>query len=95
MTELTRRSFLTRASAGAAAGSLAGGLVAMARVDGPRRTTEMPVTTAAESADDLIAHVRNVPTGEIALMIGGREVIHRDRALAARLLDMARTSEVR
>jgi hypothetical protein len=95
MTELTRRGFLRHASVGAAAGSLAGGLAAMPHMEGPRRTLEMPVTTAAESVGDLIAHVRNVPTGEIALMIGSREVIHRDRSLAARLLDIARTSAVR
>jgi hypothetical protein len=91
-TGLTRRRFLTHASVGAAIGSLAGGLAAMACVDGPRQTTEMPIAASDESVDDLIAHVRHVPTGEIALMIGTREVIHRDRSLAARLVDVARTA---
>jgi hypothetical protein len=34
----------------------------------------------------LIAHVRSVSRGEIALMVGTREVIYQDRELAARLM---------
>jgi hypothetical protein len=47
-----------------------------------------------ESVDGLIAHVRNVSTGEIAVMVGTRETIFRDHSLAARLVDAAGKSPV-
>jgi hypothetical protein len=93
MAELTRRGFLTRASVGMAAGALAGGLTAMPRLaKGPEPEVEMTGAFSPESVEGLIAHVRNASTGEIALMVGTREVIHRDRSLAARLAHLARRS---
>ena len=96
MAELTRRSFLTHASigVGVAGGALAGGLTSL-----PRRA-EIPLGTATAAAatepvQNLIAHVRDVSTGEIAVMVGTQEVIHRDRSLALALLDVARKSPVR
>jgi hypothetical protein len=93
MAELTRRTFLTHASIGVAAGAVTGGLAALPRLSeealGP---VDMPAAAATESVDGLIAHVRNVSTGEVALMVGTREVIHRDRPLAARLAHLARSS---
>jgi hypothetical protein len=86
MTGMTRRGFLTHASIGAAAG----GLAVMAPLQGTRRPLDLPITAGAAPMDDLIAHVRSVPTGEIALMIGSREVVVRDRSLAARLANAAR-----
>jgi hypothetical protein len=44
------------------------------------------------SAEPLIAHVRDLARGEISLMVGKEEVIHRDRDLAARLYAAARQS---
>ena len=86
MAELTRRTFLTCASMGVAAGAVTGGLTALPLVgDPPLRPEEVPV-------DDLIVHVRNVSTGEIALMVDTREVVYRDPSLAARLMHMARKS---
>jgi hypothetical protein len=76
-----------------AAGALAGGLTAIPRLaEDPQHTVEMTGAISAESADGLIAHVRNVSSGEIALMVGTREVVHQDRSLAARLADAARAS---
>lgn len=94
MAELTRRGFLTHASTGVAAGAVMGGLVALPH---PAKDTvgRVGVTTppATQSVEGLIAHVRNVSTGEIALMVGNREVIHRNRSLAARLAQLARSPE--
>ena len=96
MAELTRRSFLTHASigVGVAGGALAGGLAAQPRLAKiPLRTA--PAAAATEPLDGLIAHVRDASTGEISVMVGTREVIHRDRALAVALMDIARQSPVR
>jgi hypothetical protein len=89
MLELTRRSFLTHASIGLAGGTLVGGLTGLPGLAAlPLGGMALPAR-AAEPVQGLIAHVRNVATGEIAVMVGTREVIHRDRALAVRLLDIA------
>jgi hypothetical protein len=96
MAQLTRRSFLTQASIGVAGGSLMGGMTALPRLTGiSLGAAEMPTGAATEPVQGLIAHVRDASTGEIAIMVGTREVIHRDRALAVRLVDIARYSPVR
>ena len=98
MAELTRRSFLTHASigVGVAGGTLAGGLAALPRLtEIPLRTAQMPAAAAIEPVQGLIAHVRDVSTGEIAVMVGTREIIHRDRSLAMRLMAVAQQSPVR
>ena len=93
MAKLTRRTFLTCASMGVAAGAVTGGLTALPLVgDAPLRPEDVPGATAGEPVDDLIVHVRNVSTGEIALMVDTREVVHRDPSLAARLMHVARKS---
>lgn len=90
MAELTRRSFLTRASTAAAGGALVGGLTALPRLAGiPLPTAATPAAATTERVQGLIAHVRNAATGEISVMVGTREVIHRDRSLAMRLMDIA------
>jgi hypothetical protein len=43
----------------------------------------------------MVAHVRNANTGEVALMVGTREIIYRDPGLVARLVGAARQSGVR
>jgi hypothetical protein len=95
MAELTRRSFLTHASigVGVAGGALAGVLTALPRLrEIPLPTAQMPAAGATEPVHGLIAHVRDASTGEIAIMVGTREVIHRDRSLAMRLMDVAHQS---
>ena len=94
MAELTRRSLLTHASTGVAAGAVMGGLVALPRLaQDPLGRVGVPTPAETQSMEGLIAHVRNVSTGEIALMVDTREVIHRDRSLAARLAQLARRPE--
>ncbi len=88
MAELTRRTFLRRTSIGVAGGVLAGGLATTVPRLGST-SDHMPGTRLPEGADatqPLIAHVRSVSKGEISLMVGMREVIYRDRELAARLM---------
>jgi hypothetical protein len=87
MTELSRRRFLSRGSLGVA---LAG---ALAAVPGLSAVFRMPaaVTPGAPTGEPLIAHVRDVQSGEIALLVGTDKVIHRDADLAARLYNAARS----
>jgi hypothetical protein len=90
MTRLTRRSFLAQASKGVAGGSLVGALAAVPRLtEVSRGAPESPAAAASEPVQGLIAHVRDASTGEIAIMVDTREVIHRDRSLAGRLMEIA------
>ena len=96
MAELTRRSFLTHASIGVAGGALAGGFTSVSGLSEiPLLAAPVPAAAATEPVHGLIAHVRNVSTGEISIMVGTQEVIRRDRSLALRLLDAASTSPER
>lgn len=89
---LTRRTFLARASVAAAA--VTGGGAALAGL----ATSAIPAVTAAPSVagatrtrgELLVAHVRNISSGEVAVLMGTREVVYRDRALVSRLLDAVR-----
>jgi hypothetical protein len=94
MAELTRRSFLTHASIGVAGGALAGGLTSLPGLS-EIPLLAAPIPAAGATEPDLIAHVRDVSTGEISIMVGTREVIHRDRSLAMRLMEAASKSPVR
>ena len=87
MTQVSRRRFLSHGSLGVV---LAG---ALAAVPGLSTVLRMPATVpggAGAAAEPLIAHVRDLQTGEIALMVGTNHVIHRDADLAARLYNAAR-----
>ena len=96
MAELTRRTFLTQASLGVAAGAVAGGLTALPHLaKNPAEAVDDPSPAVTEPVEGLIAHVRDVPTGEISLMAGTGEVIRHDPSLAARLARLARSSEER
>jgi anaerobic selenocysteine-containing dehydrogenase len=87
MARLTRRGFLKKTSAGAVA---AGALTAAPGLVATTATEEAVELSAGELAGPLVAHVRDVATGEIALMAGTREIVFRDAALVARLLKAAR-----
>jgi hypothetical protein len=90
MTRCTRRSFLVHASIGVAGGALVGGFTALpARAGSPVARPATRGATGAAPPDGLIVHVRDVATGDISVMVGTREVLHRDRALAQHLLDIA------
>jgi len=44
-------------------------------------------------AGPMLLHVRDVPTGEVSMMVGTRELIYRDPELVSRLVDKARSAE--
>jgi hypothetical protein len=88
---VSRRTFLSRSSLGLA---LAG---ALAAVPGLATLVKLPLAGAVprdESVmgETLVAHVRDMNSGEISLMVGTNRVIRRDVDLAARLYAAARRS---
>lgn len=92
MNELTRRGFLTNTSIGITAAVLAGGAVSLPRMMGGGAA---PDPGQAGAPQHLIAHVRDLSTGEMSLMAGTNEVIHRDRELASKLMRVALTGQAR
>jgi hypothetical protein len=88
MEDLTRRSFLRQTSVGAATLGLLPAVPALAAV---HVSPETAVTQgSAPVTGPIIAHVSDVTRGEIALLVGSREIIFRDPRLVARLLKAAR-----
>jgi hypothetical protein len=89
MTDLTRRSFLKQTSVGAATLGLLSSLPALAAIpDSPPATK--PEAPAAAFNGPMIAHVSDLATGEIALLVGAREIVFHDPQLVARLMKVAR-----
>lgn len=85
MSEATRRGFLVVAGAGTAA---AVGAVAVPRVFGDRstETSSQPLTAAdLGNAESFVVHVKDVRKGQMAILVGSREVLVTDRELAARI----------
>ena len=70
------------------------GLVTTAVTDAPAVEPEVAAaegdTGSATLADPLVAHVKDIGTGEISLFQGEREIVVRDPALARRLLSAVR-----
>ena len=84
---LSRRSFLSRGSFGVAiagAAALVPGLTAVLKLPAP----PMPGAAAASTAP-LIAHVRDIASGEVSIMVGTDHVVLHDASLAARLYGAA------
>ena len=101
MAGLSRRVFLMRSSiVAAAAGAVSAvpglaGVIASAEseapaLDGSSAGVEGAVVEADGTAGALVAHVRDVSTGEIGILNGTREVVLRDRGLVARLIQASK-----
>ena len=90
MSDATRRGFLVFAGAGTAA--------AVGAVAGPKLFSDKPDAVAASTplqpadlanAESFVVHVKDVKTGQLAIMVGEREVLVTDRELASRLAGVA------
>ena len=101
MAKLTRRRLLKETSVGVATlGVLAG--VATTATTAATHTTATTTSSAAAVAASIpasrkpvaaldgpvVAHVRDLATGEIALMVGTREIVYRDPVLVMNLLQV-------
>jgi len=81
----SRRKFLKHASLGAAAVSAAVVVPGLAAASAEAE----PVAAGPAHAGPFAAWVTDAKTGEIAVLVGQHEVLHRDRKLAARLAQIA------
>jgi len=89
---VSRRSFLSRGSIGVAlvgAAAVIPGLRTIVKLGTPPAAG--PIVRFAGSGQ-LVAHVRDVTTGEISLMAGTTKVMIHDADLAARLYTAARVT---
>ena len=93
MSEISRRSFLIKSGAGAAAlGTLAvlpimeGTASAAQRHPEVAHTSTAPVAERPGASEGLMVYVPDPRSGEIHYMVGAREVVQTDPALVARLL---------
>lgn len=94
MAAVSRRNFLTHASAGVAAGvATAGGLTAIGGLTAARYTSPAPASGLQPLGEHMIVHVRDVATGEISIMAGTSEIVYRDSEVVARLLQGARQAQ--
>lgn len=92
MKDLTRRRFLTHSSIGVA---LAGAIALVPfTASAMKRQVTMPNLGAGapSSGAPLVAHVRDLASGEIAFLVGTQRIIIRDRELAARMNAAVRSS---
>jgi hypothetical protein len=86
MAKLSRRAFLS--SAGAVTGAAA--LGAVAGVPGLAGGAGLAVAGSGElPAEPVVAYVRDARRGELAVVVGEREVAVRDAALVRRIVDAA------
>ena len=88
MTDLNRRSFLKQTSVGAATLGWLSSLPAFAVISQSPHGS-MPEAPATGCSEPMIAHVSDVATGEVALLVGAREIIFRDPQLVSRLIEAA------
>jgi hypothetical protein len=88
---LSRRLFLTRSSLTVVAAGVASAIpvlpsvVTSAEAEAP--AAEEEITETESLAAPLVAHVKNLQTGELSLYSGEREINILDRGLAARLFN--------
>jgi hypothetical protein len=94
MPKVTRRGFLTQTTVGAAT---IGALIAVPGLANVPDAVAAPAfgLSRAELAGPVVVHVRDLSTGEIALMVGTREIVYRDSAFVKRLVRAARAAASR
>lgn len=93
MPSLSRRSFLTRGSLVVAAGGVAsalpgiGSLIQVGESDAPELSgvASDAEVAAADGSGPLVAHVKDLQTGEISLYRGEQEITVRNPSIAAQL----------
>jgi hypothetical protein len=93
MGDLSRRRFLTKASMGVAAGVGAAGLASVpGLVQAAAAQADQPDLTPL--GEDVVVHVRDASTGELAVLVDSKELVYRDPGLVARVLKAARRARL-
>jgi len=96
MSEFSRRAFLTRGSIAVAAAGVVTSIpnltsaLAAGSAEAPAAEAAVAEGGAATMSEPLIAHVRDLASGEIGLFSGEREVVFHDPTLATRLFNASR-----
>jgi hypothetical protein len=94
MSALSRRRFITRSSMTVAAAGLVSALPGLPVVVGGAEAEAPEVDSAVADTESLaaplIAQVKDLQTGEMALYSGEREILLHNPALAARLFNAAK-----
>ncbi len=85
MAKLTRRVFFKQTTASVATLGVLAAAPGLVAVSEDPEVVENDLSTFALPAT-LIAHVRDLATGEVALMVGTQEIVYRDPDLVMRLL---------
>ena len=96
--DISRRKLLRTGALGVAAGiaastGLAGIPAAVEKATGPRAAAKPEALDMNAVGEDVIAHVKDASAGEIALLVGTRELVYHDPALVGRLLAGARRAQ--
>lgn len=89
MADLSRREFIRKGSIGVAAGVAAIGLGAEGGIAhaATGATNETPAEHGeAITSEPIVAYVRQGASGEVTVMAGSREVVHKDPDLARRII---------
>jgi len=89
---VSRRAFITRTSAVAAAAGAAVTIpgVAAGASERSEREREMELPTDAQLEETVVAHLRDLKNGKVAVFAGDREIIVEDKRLAALLFKVTR-----
>lgn len=90
MAKLSRRGFFKQTSATAATFGVLAALPAMAAATEAPAEVPAAEVSIAEFTEPLMAHVSDLASGEISLLMGTREIIFRDPQLVMRLLQATR-----
>jgi hypothetical protein len=90
MANLSRKSFIEQASVTAVAAAALATVPGFALSRETAHASAAGAKTSKQAGGPLLAHVRNASTGEIAVLFGTHEVVIYDRAVAARLMQVAR-----
>jgi hypothetical protein len=86
---MSRRGLL-RGAAGIGAAGLVSGVAVQAFTSNASGAADSANAAGTASGEPMVAHVRDVRTGEVDLFVGTRKVRFRDPRLAARLAEAAR-----
>jgi hypothetical protein len=94
MPPLSRRLFITRSSLTVAAAGLVSALPALPAAVSDAEAEAPEVDSAVSNSEalvtPLVAHVKDLQTGEMSLYSGEREIVLHNPALAARLFNAAK-----
>jgi len=94
MTGLSRRMFLKRGSLAVAAAGAVSSIPGLTMMVSSAETTDPEAGSAGGEAgaltETLVAHVKDLGSGEISLYMGEREIIYHDVKLAALIHQAAR-----